>query len=97
MPIEEDFTASTAANGVRDTYLQLTKAEAAASRMEQMLDAIESKMAQLEQLQADMEDTTATASTSVTCSISTQQFRKLDGELQQLEQDLQALQTETGL
>lgn len=61
----------------------MTQAEQAATRMEGMLDAIEVKMAQLEQLQLELDKPVAQS-----------EFRKLDGELQQLETEMQQLQTD---
>lgn len=43
-------------NDIGQTYIQLTNAEAAASQMEKLLDSIEAKMEQLEQLQRGEHD-----------------------------------------
>lgn len=69
---------------VGKAYAELAAAEQAAGRMEAMLDAIEAKMAQLEALQA--------AETGPEGTEGVLEFRKLDRELQQLQDEVAGFQ-----
>lgn len=77
-------------NGVAETYLQLNRAEQAATRMERMLDTIEDKMQQLIKLQEEMDSDTNKTITN----ISIQEFKKLDDELRELQNEVEQLQTD---
>lgn len=81
-----------ASNNIADTYLQLNKAEQAASKMEQMLDSIEEKMQQLIDLQSEIDSKIETTN-NVIDSNTVAEFKKLDTELQQLQEDVEQLQT----